>query len=150
MMGAVTFYRRNLPHIRAGGAVYFVTWRCRLEQANMSEKERDAVVTALCWFEGARYRLHGYVVMNDHVHVMVEPFDDWKLDKILHSLKSFTANRFQRFYGRRGPIWQREYFDRLIRNENEYCEKRDYILNNPYKRWPDIDDYLWVWAIGME
>ena len=81
---------------------------------------------------------------------MVEPVHDWRLHKILHSWKSFTANRFQRLYGRYGPVWQDEYFDRFIRDEAEYCEKRDYILGNPYKRWPDAQDYAWVWAIGLE
>ncbi len=146
----VTFYRRNLPHLRGAEAIYFVTWRRHSIKADLSEKERGDVAKTLRWFEGTRYRLHGYVVMNDHVHVMVEPVDDWQLKGILHSWKSFTANKFQRFYGCRGAIWQDEYFDRLIRNEAEYREKRNYILNNPYTRWPDIDAYPWVWAIGME
>ncbi len=150
MSGDAIFYWRNLPHLRAAEAIYFVTWRRHPVQHDLSEKERDEVVTALRWFHGARYRLHGYVVMNDHVHVMVEPLDKWNLREILHSWKSFTANRLQRFYGRRGAVWQDEYFDRLIRDEAEYCKKRDYIRGNPYTRWPDIGDYPWVWAIGME
>jgi REP element-mobilizing transposase RayT len=132
------------------GAVYFVTWRRHDQQEDLSEKERDEVVTALRWFGDRRYNLHGFVVMNDHVHVMVEPIYDWELGKILHSWKSFTANRFQRFHGRRGRVWQDEYFDRLIRSEPEYREKRDYILGNPYKRWPVLANYPWLWAIGME
>jgi hypothetical protein len=54
----VTFYRRNLPHFRAAGAVYFVTWRRCSCQADISGKERDDVVAALRWFDGSRYRLH--------------------------------------------------------------------------------------------
>jgi REP element-mobilizing transposase RayT len=150
MSDEVAFYRRNLPHYRAAQAIYFVTWRRRLDQADISEMERYEVVASLRWFEGRRYRLHGYVVMNDHVHVMVEPIQDWKLQKILHSWKSFTANKLQRLCGRRGSVWQDEYFDRVIRNEREYREKRDYILDNPQKRWPDVADYPWVWAIGLD
>jgi REP element-mobilizing transposase RayT len=88
--------------------------------------------------------------MNDHVHVMVEPIHDWELGKILHSWKSFTAHKLQRCHRRRGRVWQDEYFDRLIRSEREYGEKRDYILGNPYKRWPVLENYPWLWAIGME
>jgi REP element-mobilizing transposase RayT len=150
MTPVVTFYRRNLPHFRATDAVYFVTWRRHGQQDDLSEKDRDEVVTALRWFSDRRYNLHCYVVMNDHVHVMVEPIHDWELGKILHSWKSFTANKLQRFHGRRECIWQDEYFDRLIRSEPEYREKRDYILGNPYKRWPALANYPWLWAIGME
>jgi hypothetical protein len=32
----------------------------------------------------------------------------------------------------------------------EYREKRDYILGNPYKRWPALEHYPWLWAIGLE
>jgi len=143
-------YRRNLPHDRAAAATYFVTWRLCPGQADLSETERDAIVAALRWFDGTRYQLHGYVVMNDHVHVMVEPTGDPGLHQILHSWKSFTANNLQRRHNRRGRVWQDEYFDRVIRHEAEYRQKRDYILGNPYKRWPEITGYAWAWAIGLD
>ncbi len=150
MADAVRFSRRNLPHFRMDHAVYFVTWRGHPAQAELSEKERSDVVAALRCFDGVRYRLHGYVVMNDHVHVLVEPVDAWELYKILHSWKSFTANKFQRFYRRQGHLWQDESFDRIIRDDAEYREKRAYILDNPWRRWPGLASYPWVWVIGEQ
>jgi REP element-mobilizing transposase RayT len=106
-------------------------------------------VSALKHFAGTRYELVGYVVMNDHVHVLSWPEDDYRLEDILHSWKSFTAHELQTKHGRIGRVWQDESFDRIVRNEQELYEKMVYILNNPRKRWPDITEYLWVWVKGM-
>ena len=143
-------YRRRLPHIRLDGAIYFVTWRLGAGQTDLSENERDCVVSAIRHFDGARYAVHAYVVMNDHVHVLVQPVGDHRLEDIWRSWKSFTANELRRASGRRGSVWQDEYFDRAIRDNVEYEQKRDYILNNPQKRWPEIEAYRWCWAVGMD
>jgi REP element-mobilizing transposase RayT len=145
-----TFYRRRLPHLRVDGAVYFVTWRIRPGQPDLSDGERDEVVAAIRAFDGNRYVLHAYVVMNDHVHVILEPLADFRLEAILHAWKSFTANRLQRRYRRRDAVWQAESFDRVVRDEAEYEQKRDYIFANPFRRWPDIASYRWSWVLGLD
>jgi len=137
------FYRRRLPHIRVDGAIYFVTWRVQLGQSDLSAAERDSIAEAIRHFADSRYRLHAYVIMNDHVHVLVRPSTGCALAQIVQSWKSFTANQLQRQHGRRGAVWQGEYFDRVVRDDDEYEQKRDYILNNPSKRWPEIDSYRW-------
>jgi REP element-mobilizing transposase RayT len=145
-----SFYRRKLPHLRIEGAIYFVTWRLRAGQSDLTEIERDQVVAAIRHFDGARYAPHAYVVMNDHVHVIVEPHEEVRPEAISQSWKSFTASRFQREQGRQGAVWQDESFDRVIRDEVEYEQKRDYILNNPFRRWPEIEGYRWQWILGWE
>jgi len=42
----------------------------------------------------------------------------------------------------------RKYFDRIVRDDKEFAQKRDYIIGNPWKRWPDIAEYRWVWPLG--
>ena len=140
----LTIYRRKLPHWRKAEAVYFVTWRLHPSQPELKPEERRLLTTTLCHFDGKRYVLLAYVVMHNHIHVIVEPNDEHQLQVILHSWKSFSANRLQREYGRKGNIWQDEYFDRIIRDEEELLEKAQYILNNPRKMWPEITQYEWV------
>jgi hypothetical protein len=53
----------------------------------------------------------------------------------------------QRVHKRFGRVWQDEYFDRIIRDDKEFAQKRDYIIANPWKRWPNINDYAWVWPL---
>ena len=103
-------------------------------------------MSALRHFDGRRYHLYAGVVMNDHVHAMLQLLENRRLQDLVHSWKSFTAHTFRRDYGRKIPFWQEEYFDRIIRDEQEFREKAQYILNNPLKRWPWIEDYPWVWV----
>jgi REP element-mobilizing transposase RayT len=147
---ALDFYRRRLPHIRAQGLLYFVTWRLSAGLADLSAQERDLVASSLRHFDGSRYRLHAFVVMNDHVHVIVDPRPDFPLEAILHSWKSFSAKQIGALRGQAGMFWQDEYFDRAIRDDVEYEQKRDYILNNAFKRWPGIETYRWHWALGAD
>jgi REP element-mobilizing transposase RayT len=143
-------YRRNLPHLRLTGAVYFVTWRLRPRLPELAPPERGRVMAALRHFDGERYQLDAFVVMNGHVHVLVKPDGGVPLQTIVHSWKSFTAKDIQRHRGHHGPLWQDEYFDRIPRDDREYAEKRDYILNNAFRRWPGLDRYDWAWALGLE
>lgn len=144
-MNEFTTYRRKLPHWRLQGAAYFVTWRLAKTQPLLHPEERGLVADSIRHFDGKRYKLLAYVIMDDHVHVLVLPHEEISLEDILHSWKSFTAKRLRRFWKRSSPIWQDEYFDRIIRDEAELIEKTEYILGNPSKRWPETQDYLWVW-----
>ena len=101
---------------------------------------------ALRHFDGRRYDLYAGVVMNDHVHALLQLLENRRLQDLVHSWKSFTAHNFRGDCGRKIPIWQEEYFDRIIRDEQDFLEKAQYILNNPLKRWPWIEEYPWVWV----
>jgi REP element-mobilizing transposase RayT len=144
---AERYYRRRLPHWRNNGAVYFTTWRLNKDQAELAPAEREFVVSALRHFDGKRYHLEAFVVMNDHVHVLLRTLGPYGLEDLVHSWKSFTANRMQRDCGRRGRIWQDEYFDRVVRDDAEFAQKFTYIQGNPWTRWPDLRTYEWVWPM---
>jgi putative transposase len=142
----ILHHRRRLPHWQTTPTIYFVTWRLRDGQPELAPTERDIVVSSLRFFEQKRYRLFAFVAMNDHVHVLFSILGDFKLPQILHSWKSFTAHQLQRLHGRRGAIWQPEYFDRLIRDEREFIETMNYIEKNPFRRWPALTEYRWMWV----
>jgi REP element-mobilizing transposase RayT len=92
----LSIYRRKLPHWRKAKAVYFVTWRLHHSQTELTPDERQLLTTALNHFDGKRYELLAYVVMHNHIHVIIEPNNEHQLQAIVHSWKSFSANRFQR------------------------------------------------------
>ena len=127
--------------------MYFVTWRLARRQQELDASERDLVVAAMKNFDGQRYELAAYVVMDDHVHALVTPLANYDLESILHSWKSFSARQMQRGHRRFGRIWQGEYFDRIIRDDKEFLQKRDYIIANAWKRWPEMENYPWVWPL---
>ena len=136
-------YRRNLPHLRLDGATYLVTWSLARGKVALSRSERDIVVTTLRHFAGEPYGLHAAVVMDDHVHVLVTPFADQPLHKILHSWKSFTAHILVKL-GRTSPVWTPEYYDTIIRNEAHHRSAMHYIAENPSRRWPGVTGYRWL------
>jgi len=136
-------YRRRMPHWRLVGSVYFVTWRLAPSQEKLNEEECRVIMLALQHFDGERYELYACVVMDDHVHALVKPLEDYRLQKLVHSWKSFTAHKLRRDSSKK--LWQEEYFDRIVRDEKEFWDKAQYILNNPLNRWPEMGEYPWVW-----
>jgi len=83
-------------------------------------------------FDGKDYRLLAWVVMPNHVHLLVEI---WKTpqSELIQNWKGFSARRINRVLGRRGKLWQDDYWDRYIRDEAHYRKVVHYIEWNPVK-----------------
>ena len=92
---------------------------------------RQIVTQALVHFQNTRYLLREWVVMPNHVHVIVTPLPSHKLSDILHSWKSFTAKKINQLLGRTGVIWQKESFDHILRGPDQLERIERYIHNNP-------------------
>jgi hypothetical protein len=69
--------------------------------------------------------------MPNHVHVVLRTSPAHDLSAILHSWKSFTAKECNRFLGRSGEFWQRESFDRIVRDTTDFERRVRYTLDNP-------------------
>lgn len=110
----------------------------------MSADERTVVVGAIKFFHRERYELRSFVVMDDHVHVIVRPLERWTLEQLVHSWKTFSARKINAMRSRAGSFWMSEYMDRIIRHDDEMKEKTAYVLGNPEKRWPGLSSYPWV------
>jgi REP element-mobilizing transposase RayT len=96
-----------------------------------NEKARAIVENALRHFDGERYHLDEFIVMPNHVHVLVIPLPPHELSDILHRWKSFTAKEINRLLGRSGPLWQKESFDHIVRSPESLQRFRQYIRDNP-------------------
>ena len=102
---------------------------CFLQDSRLAE----VVENALLHFDDERYALHAWCVMPNHVHTLFTPLAGFKMSQIAHSWKSFTATKCNKLLGRTGPFWEREPFDRYIRNAQHYHNAVVYIENNPVK-----------------
>ena len=91
----------------------------------------EIVEGALGHFQGERYGLHAWVVMPNHVHAVLTPFQGYGVTGILHSWKSFTASAINREVGQSGRFWQHESFDHLVRNQDSLMRFIMYTENNP-------------------
>ena len=86
---------------------------------------------ALLHFDGDRYRLLAWCVMSNHVHIVAQQIEGWPLATVVHSWKSFTANRINRALNRTGRVWLREYFDRYMRDDDHLATTIFYVEHNP-------------------
>ncbi len=80
-----------------------------------------------------------YVIMPDHIHMIVILHGTmWassptiNIENIVRSFKIMVTKEIGK------SIWQRSYHDHIIRNEDDYKEKRQYIENNPLKRFNEL------------
>ncbi len=91
------------------------------------------VADAILHFQGERYALDSFVVMPNHVHVLFHPMGEHKMEDIVGSWKRFSARGINKALEKEGALWQREYWDRLVRSERHFKWARDYIKRNPEK-----------------
>ncbi len=109
-----------------------------LDQGYGSRALRDARVAAMVQeslqhFDGDRYRLSAWVVMPNHVHMLVIPDLEWSLSKIMKDLKSFTSHEANKILRQTGQFWMEDYFDRYVRDAKHFANAIAYIENNPVK-----------------
>ena len=102
---------------------------CVLRESNIA----DIVESSLRHFDGERYQMGSFVIMPNHVHVLVRPLATHSLSEILHSWKSFTANEANAALKRSGTFWQDESFDHIVRDEAQLQRFERYIEENPAK-----------------
>ena len=109
-------------HLGAGGGD---CWLRRPEIAGL-------VADALRFFAGTRYELPAWVVMPNHVHVVVRPLPGWTLSRVLQGWKGYTGHEANRRLGRTGmKFWQAESFDHLVRDDEDLRRCLVYTEMNP-------------------
>ena len=98
------------------------------------------VLDALKWLDQqGKITLVSAVVMPDHLHFIAQ-LKDTTLSKLMHSLKSYTANEINKALRRKGPVWERQYYVRGIMNEESLMEVVRYCLENPVRKGL-VDDF---------
>ena len=123
---------RIVRRIRQAG-VYFVTtdtWERR--RVFLKSETAQMVVEQLldCRNRGF-YKLDAFVVMPDHVHVLLTPGESTTVEKAVQMIKGGSSHRIGLDDPHRFPIWHAGFHDRWIRNAEEYREAKEYIERNP-------------------
>ena len=102
---------------------------CVLQRRELSQ----IVADALLHFDGDRYYMGDFVIMPNHVHLIVCLLGTTEIKAQCTSWKRYTANLIHKKLGTKGRFWQEESFDHLIRSPGQFEKLRDYIANNPAK-----------------
>jgi len=121
--------RRSLPN----QSYQITTDTANREKILQNPGASGVVLNSLLWFENrGAIMLDAAVVMPDHVHFLAA-LKKTQLPRLMHSFKSYTANKINSALERRGPVWQRHYHDHAIRKEEDLNEVILYVLNNPVR-----------------
>ena len=80
--------------------------------------------------------------MPNHVHALFIQNAEFPLEKLILGWKTFTARNINKITGRSGNLWQRDYFDRLVRDEQHFRNCIRYIRRNPEKAHLTKDEYI--------
>lgn len=102
---------------------------CELRKPELAQ----IVERSLKHFDGVRYKLGDFVIMPNHVHLLVAFPDSAMMKDQCTSWMKFTATAINRLLGRKGAFWQQEAFDHLVRHAEQYNAIRKYIASNPEK-----------------
>jgi REP element-mobilizing transposase RayT len=93
-------------------------------------------------FQGTRCQHYAWVVMPNHVHLLFSTCPGQDLPDLLRDWKGYTSRRINRLLDRSESLWQKDYFDRLVRNSDHFWNCARYIRNNSLKARLSSDEYL--------
>jgi putative transposase len=137
------FHHSQLPH--------FITFTCYRRRPHLAEIAiRELFITSLERTRVLyRMRVYGYVVMPDHVHLLVSEPERGTIANAVQSLKISSAKRWSQALGLEkleSALWQKRYYDRNVRDHDEFVEKLRYIHRNPVKRGLVAKPEDWKWS----
>jgi len=95
---------------------------------------RAIVEKCLLHFDGQRYETIDWVIMPNHVHLLLRPQDGQSLSKILQGIKGVSAKECNAVLGRTGQtFWQEESYDHIVRSQAQLDHFIRYVADNPVK-----------------
>jgi len=80
-----------------------------------------------------KFKLHDFVIMPDHVHLLLTVEDTMTIEKAMQLIKGRFSHRFLKECGYLGEVWQRGFSEVQVLNKESIKRYRDYIANNPMK-----------------
>ena len=127
---------KRLSRVCVKDPVYFITSTTLKRQRILANDSIAAILVRE--FEDARARhrwaIGSYVVMPDHVHFFCMPGPQAvPLSRFMGSWKEWTAKAIKRELQLAGNVWQREFFDHVLRSDESYSEKWNYVRENPVR-----------------
>ena len=148
---------QRLERVFVRNPVYFIT-TCTHGRARLLDQAPACAVLAQEWrtaCERHGWLIGRYVVMPDHVHFFCAPAPDGRAVKLavfMQHWKEWTAKGLRAACGIRPPVWQKQFFDHVLRSHESYAEKWGYVRENPvraglvaqaaawtYQGWIDFD-----------
>jgi len=92
------------------------------------------IYDSLIYHNNTKYNLIAFCIMPNHVHLVLRLIESSpSLDKIMFTIKRYTAGQANLILNRKGQFWQHENYDHIIRDEKEFYNIVNYVIQNPVK-----------------
>jgi putative transposase len=116
--------------IRSNEYAYFVSTQTEGRKPFFRhERWARLMLSTLNHYDGTGYKLHAFVVMPDHLHLVISPFESVEISvQLIKGGFSFCAKRELEW---KGEIWQPGFTDHRVRDEEDWLRHLQYIRNNP-------------------
>ena len=135
----------GLKRYQTSGHDHFVTFTCYHRLPYLNDDHSRTVFEDI--LEATRKRhgfdLYGYVLMPDHVHLLLSEPQDSKLEEVFRALKTQTSKQLK---GDRPQFWQRRYYDLNVFTRPKFNEKLRYLHRNPVKARLVENPEDWPWS----
>jgi putative transposase len=133
---AIPIRHSNPGHVVAGSRTFFVTSSI-LGKRNLLQSYRSAgllISTLYDYRAQGKFRLHEFVVMPDHFHVLLTVGCDMTIERAVQFVKGGFAFRAGRELGFRSPVWQKGFSEVRILDAESFAQAGEYIRINPVVR----------------
>ena len=140
---------QGLIRLQHSGECHFVTFSCYRRQPHLKTQAICALFLETLEQTRQQFSLHvyGYIVMPEHVHLLLSEPSSGSLADALQFLKLSSAKQFiSREHVEGGHFWQKRYYDRNLRSDSDFTEKLRYIHRNPVKRGLCEKPEDWPWS----
>ena len=119
---------------------------------NLFQKNEYAdllLATLLRYRDAGEFQLHEFVVMPNHIHLLLSLDDQHTISRAMQMVKGGFSHALQQIGPKRPAVWQPSYYEHRVRNLDEYDRIRKYIHANPVRRGlvPTASDYFYSSAI---
>jgi putative transposase len=116
--------------IRSNEYAYFVSTQTAGRRSLFQvECTARLMVSTMKHYDGTGYKLHAYVIMPDHLHLLITPIES--VEKSMQLIKGGFSFRVKRELLCHGEIWQPGFTDHRIRDEEDWRRHLEYIRSNP-------------------
>ena len=125
----------NIKRYYVENAAYFLTTvtKDRLEIFTDQKYCKILLVTIEYFKLILDYKLYGFCIMPEHLHLIIHPFGKHNISYIMQMIKGSFSRKINKINNKEGNIWQRRFYDECILNNTELINKLEYMHNNPVK-----------------
>ena len=123
------------PRVIVNGADYHVVARANRKEFILNSEETKDLLLAVIKRAKNKYQfeLKNFCIMSNHIHLLIKPYRNENLSKIMQWILSVFAVRYNKLYGYHGHVWYDRFKSKVIITLQQFLHAFQYIMENPVR-----------------